>query len=735
MGPQLTLHSPLQILPPAPLASPDPQMEMDFEALLRSNETKKLTSTPDQMIKIEVNKSPARLQAKPASVASDPAILGLLGVRSSTSIPEESDEDGEPAAVAGGARSSDATHWVDFLKTAPPSSGGSTNAAASPPIASPRTPPGPRADPNASLPSPPSSTRSPREKDIAQDRTASEGDLMPLSARYSGSATHLNLDAASKKWAPEDGPGSPQSEDSDVPRSKGRGTSTQLLSDFLRDSGPPPQPPAASSSRKEKPKGGAAMRLLSSLQSKTTRTPRSAAAGNGTEARLSKSRGQQASSSPDLSTRSADRPAQRYTMIKVPGSAQELRRKSVVGSGEVLVVMDNKSSPVRPTKRLPTAPSSPQPMMEPSFNASVRKLMLLDPGFAQLESLIDEIPATTPVETLDGATQINKTEKDSEIAVGKSAGEEALAHSVGTGPEPVVIAATSAGPANTVTQATQTHHTVLVAETEYVFDDSSSEGNEYLDENEEDTPRSVGQFVEAATCAACGEPQAQQTGTTTVLCASLVEDMVAEAAHAAELASRDRSIAEMQSRIDDLSRRLETVIDVSATVVEGLKAKPAPTPLPPLIVHTNERPQLTRIATASASLIAPPRKVSMAPASAPSSTSLSNKTARSSLPTIPFIPPPVPRIPSAYERKPATPTSATSSQPKIITVKAVEAVKTISSPSVTSSSSNSSPKDLLSPTLEVAPIVREDIQAALPEVKEGGSLFDGLFDSLDALDF
>ncbi|KNC96322.1 uncharacterized protein SPPG_08228 [Spizellomyces punctatus DAOM BR117] len=100
--------------PPPQRTVRDPLIAFDFEKLLLSNETKKMTSTPDQMKNIEVRKGQQpKLEAKSAVAESDAALLKFF--RKEVEEALEKSTDGATAAPSTSSSVKE-SHWVEFLK-------------------------------------------------------------------------------------------------------------------------------------------------------------------------------------------------------------------------------------------------------------------------------------------------------------------------------------------------------------------------------------------------------------------------------------------------------------------------------------------------------------------------------------------------------------------------------------------------------------------------------------------
>ncbi|KAJ3180800.1 hypothetical protein HDU85_003879 [Gaertneriomyces sp. JEL0708] len=98
----------------------DPGMAMDFEKLLLSTETKKLTITPDQMKSIEVNKNRARLEAKGPVVEHDPGLLNLVRGKSELDTDDDSSSIDAYIAIGANKNKEKESHWAEFLRTTTP---------------------------------------------------------------------------------------------------------------------------------------------------------------------------------------------------------------------------------------------------------------------------------------------------------------------------------------------------------------------------------------------------------------------------------------------------------------------------------------------------------------------------------------------------------------------------------------------------------------------------------------
>ncbi|KAI9007169.1 hypothetical protein BC832DRAFT_591764 [Gaertneriomyces semiglobifer] len=98
----------------------DPGMAMDFEKLLLSTETKKLTITPDQMKSIEVNKNRAKLEAKAAVVENDPGLLNLVRGKSELDTDDDSSSIDAYIAIGANKNKEKESHWAEFLRTTTP---------------------------------------------------------------------------------------------------------------------------------------------------------------------------------------------------------------------------------------------------------------------------------------------------------------------------------------------------------------------------------------------------------------------------------------------------------------------------------------------------------------------------------------------------------------------------------------------------------------------------------------
>ncbi|KAI8907088.1 hypothetical protein DFJ77DRAFT_189011 [Powellomyces hirtus] len=711
----------------------DPLMESEFEALLLSNETKKMTSTPDQLKLID--KDQPKMEAKSPTAVSDPAVLGLLGVAKQSAKPDGAAQ----AAEEGGALDKDGTHWVEFLKQTQPLPARTM----SPPL-------GPRPDP-FTLPTPPNSNRSsrdnhpePQQQQKSTPKPASDNDVAAAARRSPAAVDEINVNV--------------QDEDSVQPRVKVL-SPTQALADFLRNTEPPASHPFAkdaAAAKKEKPKRRAAMRLLSSLQSKTTQQI-------GLLNKSGKFSG--LTSTPDLLRSSSSTTAspssgltrvgtQKYTMIAIPG--ETVRRNSDIAGGlqhpqhQVLLV-GSKPLPTPPVPTLPRTLSNASTIS--SVRDSIRKLVVLDPGFKSLETLVET--HGTAIESPDAA----------------ETGSIATTTATTSAPTSPVLAATTTKSATTgvttASQSTQTIHPVLVAETEYIFDsegDVSEDGyhsSSSNTNNHEHYPSSPGEFIDTHACASCGTPHI----TPAVICTTILDDMITSATHTAEINARDTAIADLQARIAALTQCFDAVADVSVNVVQQLKTKQQQQQL---LHHQQQQMQQQQQQQQ-------PRTPATPPADHPPHISEMAVTTAPPRPTPPRIatktpsPPPTPPTSSKHFAAPSRALMTPASSPRTPTATTPVLVApprtvTQSSPPRTSSTSaattptttttfqrsvpppplparNPAPVAALatgakatpnSPALDMTPI-SDDIRLALPEVQELGSLFDGFSDGL--LDF
>ncbi|KAJ3131594.1 hypothetical protein HDU90_008195 [Geranomyces variabilis] len=711
---------------------PDPRMASDFEALLMSNETKKLTSTPDQMQQIEVDDD--GITARGGKLEPKSAVAG-----------DRSEIDGLAS------HKGDATHWAEFLKNTEPQ--GATPAVASsrptPPPGILRTPPGPRPDPIATA--------------AAFSSAAAAGTLPtpPRSNLEDSPNLHTRSVSADRPQKPT--------------------TNTQSLADFLRNTEPPM--PAAPSKKEKTKRAAAAMRLLSNLQAKTSHQMqllnKSGSSSSSSGARSAP--GFPNASTPDLRQATAGNAKQasaipRYTMISIPN--EPLRRNAETGTTTVtspggprgggtgnhtLLMVGSRPLPVPPTEAASSAPTSPtttEPGSSSGLRDSIRKLAAIDPKFATLERLADQEGVLDVAPAAESATLPRSQEESQDTEPGL----------VGT--------ATTTKTVSTSTIATQTIHPVLVAETEYIFDTDGDEngdggsGASSADEGslsvavslDDQSPLSPGAFVDTHACASCGV-SSHISHPSAIICASIVEDVVSAAVHAAELGRKDREIEQLEEKLRKMAAWVANCVDATGAVVEDLTAKHAGE-----IAQVQARAQAATAAAASAAAAAPRPNFSKLPPPAapvrnasvphmqrrapPPPPSLSPMHSSASAPTSPVSsavpsPPssaattPIPYLGGALPALPPPPprhdTAAASAAAVVAATTATASAAATAPPSPPKSlySPSSSPraasKMLASPAIEMNPpqaIISEDIRLALPEVSTLGSLgsFESLFD-------